>query len=336
MLGLAELAFLSLVVLGVQVALVLWLLDRCGGLGWGAPSRRQRLTSLAVVAGATMPLGTAAYLVARFGTPWMAFGVALAALVTGGLLLLAVTATSQVTASSGLAALRSRILGLVGSRRPARPVSGAQPVHRETVARLEFDLLAQHRRRLLTEETPGHARGGDWTVLECQTRTAPPARFLVAERSPERRDERLLTGEGRLWVPSKEDGWRLALAVRAAFPEPEAGPVAAVGGSLSMVFETLVFGRNVEVRCDGSLGDWGTWTAMRWLRSDGAEFYLNFSPREKRGHLLEKGSGKRGSLHACFATLDTPVKRGTRGAGTRPGRDSTPLTTPVPKKPVPV
>jgi len=52
------------------------------------------------------------------------------------------------------------------------------------------------------------------------------------------------------------------------------------------------------------LGEEGGWTKTKWTGEDGSpEFYVNWSLKEKRGVIVEKGEAYRKDLLAMFASL---------------------------------
>ena len=175
----------------------------------------------------------------------------------------------------------------------------------EPPPRLEFEILEVSRKRQVTDAPPYNASGGDWTVLSCRTVSPSAAAFVFAERSGEAGAETgMAWGEARLWVPTPQDGARLAQAVAEVFPfEDQATPPPEAPSVPVVDFNTVVLSRRTRPRADGSFGGEGNWTASKWFYEEGTEFYVNWSAEEGRGWFREKDELFREDLHRAFASL---------------------------------
>jgi hypothetical protein len=143
---------------------------------------------------------------------------------------------------------------------------------------------------------------GDWVVFRCRLRGKNAAEFYFATRVEYRLDE-LVLSEGRalLWVEGVRSGeWFLRAAKKYFNPQVliadfgrdyAKSPTYPRGESPGppVPFDMLVIGQNVDGSAVEGWTEKGSWTATKWSDDkEETEFFVNWSPTEKRGYFNER------------------------------------------------
>jgi hypothetical protein len=172
---------------------------------------------------------------------------------------------------------------------------------------LALKIVAVHRNQRPLDQIPWHEAGGDWTFVECVTKSAPPAAFLVGVLGGKSTgDEAPMSwGKARMAVNDSAQGAKVIETLAQAF---HATPPAARSGQPPCHIEMTTAVLGEDLRRDpagGFKGKSGGWTATKWFIEDEdtgeAEVYFNFSLSSGEAELCEKDDGYREPLLATVA-----------------------------------
>lgn len=169
---------------------------------------------------------------------------------------------------------------------------------------LPFAILKVYSDQKLTDATPGHVDGGDWTFFDCRTDSPPSANFTIGVRAKSSEGKPVVWGEATILVANRDEGVKLLDLIGRAFKlkspaERKQQPLE------PWKFNTAVLGDGMKREPQGGFaGQGGSWSATKWfLERDGfyAEVYFNYNLKEMKGEFSEKDPDYREDLLAVLA-----------------------------------
>lgn len=171
---------------------------------------------------------------------------------------------------------------------------------------LPFKILEVYEGRSPSTRAPYHVDGGDWTYLDCQTTSDPPAVFTIGLLT-KRDDAGALSvwGKAFLVVSDRCEAERFIESFDEHFAGTSPTPTKRDFSPAPFLMTTTVLGENLNREAIAFSGEGGGWTATKWFPvHDGreAEVYFNYNVGAKEGEFREKDSDYGDDLLAIWAS----------------------------------